>query len=314
MRVITSSLVILYLAAGVASAQTFSDLQIRLGAYTLAADGGDKPLGGWRSTGPVTIGKVVNSTFSFGDSCEAFGISSANDLRDDATTAWKIEITALRVVGDAVTFRLRWTKFAGLRQQLDRALAESSKPGKSSNEDVELTLRPGESWPVDAWQVVAGAKTVDGRACGPTSSIRVLVDTYPWEQDDRRLVAADLWLVERLANGTEAQRSQPLTLRGVPNRPIPFYFDSVLDADVPLDIYGTFVPHLTSGAMAVSFDTRCRWGRDTPGFAGPQRSVESEVEVKPSDVVEVRLPKLGKDAGAFANRDFSIRIRARQLR
>jgi hypothetical protein len=83
---------------------------------------------------------------------------------------------------------------------------------------------------------------------------------------------------------------------------------------VPLDIYGTLVPHLASGTMAVSFETRCRWGRETPGFMGPQRSVKSEVQVKPSEVVEVRLPKLGKEAEAFANRDFSIRIRTRQLR
>jgi hypothetical protein len=311
MKVITCSLLVLHLAAGVAAAQTFNDLQIRLGAYTVAPDGGDKPLGGWFSTGPVIIGKAANSTFSFGDTCEAFGISSANDLREDAITAWKIEITPVRVVGDAVTFRLRWTRFAGLRQQLDRALAASGKSVKA-NDDVELTLRPGESWPVDTWPVPAGAKTVDGRACGPSSSIRVLVDTYPWEQEDRRLVAADLWLVERLANGTEAQRGQPLSVRGLPNRPIAFYFDSVVDANVPLDIYGTLVPHLASGAMAVSFDTRCRWGRETPGFMGPQRSVTSEVQVKPSEVVEVRLPKLGD--GPFASRDFSIRIRTRQLR
>src|SRR6185503_4925199 len=120
----------------------------------------------------------------------------------------------------------------------------------------------------DTWQVVAGAKTVDGRACGPTSSIRVLVNTYPWEQEDRRLVGADLWLVERLANGTETQRSQPQSIRGLPNRPTPFYFDRVVDGDVPLDIYGTIIPRLTGGGMTVSFDTRCRWGLEDPSFAG----------------------------------------------
>ncbi len=314
MKVLTCSLVIVHLAAGVASAQTFSDLQIELGAYTVSVDGGEQPLGGWFSTGPVTIGKAATSTFSFGDSCEAFGISSANDLREDATTAWKIEIMPIRVVGDAVTFRLRWIRFTGLAQQLSQALVAAGKPGKAPNEEVELTLRPGESWPVDTLQVPAGAKTAQGRPCGPTSSIRVVVNTYPWEHEDRRLLAADLWLVERLANGSEAQRGQPLTVRGLPNRPLAFYFDRITEGGVPLDIYGTLVPHLANGAVTASFDTRCRWGLDTPGFMGPQRSVKSSLEVKAGEVVDLKLPLLGDDAGPFARRQLSIRIRARQLR
>jgi hypothetical protein len=36
--------------------------------------------------------------------------------------------------------------------------------------------------------------------------------------------------------------------------------------------------------------------------------------MKPSETVEIRLPPLGDDAGPFAKRALSIRIRARQLR
>jgi hypothetical protein len=36
--------------------------------------------------------------------------------------------------------------------------------------------------------------------------------------------------------------------------------------------------------------------------------------VKPEEIVEVRLPKLDAGAGPFSGREFSIRIRARQLR
>jgi hypothetical protein len=66
----------------------------------------------------------------------------------------------------------------------------------------------------------------------------------------------------------------------------------------------------------MAFDTRCRWGNpeDSPRFAGPQQSVKTEVSVKPEEVVEIRLPALGRDAGPYAQREFSIRIRARQLR
>ena len=78
------------------------------------------------------------------------------------------------------------------------------------------------------------------------------MDNYPWEEDDRRLVVADLWLVERLSDGTEVQRSQPLSVRGLPNRPFRFYFDSVVDANVTLDIYGILIARLETGALAIS--------------------------------------------------------------
>jgi RNA polymerase sigma factor (sigma-70 family) len=135
-----------------------------------------------------------------------------------------------------------------------------------------------------------------------------------WEEDESRLVVADLWLVERLSNGTEAQRSQPLSVRGLPNRPFRFYFDGLVDANVTLDIYGTLMLRLESDAIAVSVETRCRWAPGSRNFSGPQRSVRSDIQVKPAETVEIRLPTLGDDAGPFAKRGFSIRIRARQLR
>jgi hypothetical protein len=314
MRAISWSVLIIHIVAGAASAQTFSDLQVRLGAFTLSKDGGDKPLGGWFSTGPVVIGKTATSTFSWGDTCEAFAVSSDGSLRDDATTAWKIELTPIRVVKDAVTFRLRWVRVAALRQQLDQLKLDAGKALGVPTDDVELTLRPGESWPVDTVPVPSGAKTVDGRACGSTSSIRASVDNYPWEEDDRRLVVADLWLVERLSNGTEAQRSQPLSVRGLPNRPFRFYFDSLVDGNVTLDIYGILTSRLETGALAISVETRSRWAPGSSNFSGPQRSVKSDIQVKPVETVDIRLPMLGDQAGPFGKRAFSIRLRARQLR
>ena len=150
MRIIPCGVLVVHLAAGVASAQTFNDLQIRLGAYTVSSNGGEKPVGVWRSTGPVVIGKPVISTYSVGEACEAFAVSSDGSLREDATAAWKIELTPMRVVGDAVTFRLRW-QMAGSRLQRDgqrnRMSLEFSE-AFPANDVLELTLRPGESWPV----------------------------------------------------------------------------------------------------------------------------------------------------------------------
>ena len=316
MRTISSLVVAVNLAAGIAHAQTFKDLQVQLGAYTVANDGGEKPLGMWFSTGPVVIGAPATATFSFGNSCEAFAVSSDGSLRDDATVAWKIELTPVRVMADAVTFRLRWVRRAAPRQQLERLSFDDGKTAGATGDEIELTLRPGESWPVDTVQVPSGAKTVHGRPCGGASSIRASVDAYPWIEDERRLVAADLWLLERLSDGSEAQRGQPLSVRGLPNHPFRFYFDSIVDGDMSLDVYGTLVARLASGAMQISVETRCRWvgGSSDRRHIGPQRSVKSDIQVKPSETVEIRLPMLGDRAGPFAKRALSIRVRARQLR
>lgn len=306
----------IHMANGVALAQTFKDVQVRLGAYTVNNDGGEKPVGVWYSTGPVVIGKPAISTFSFGNTCEAFAVSSDGSLRDDATTAWKLELTPTRVVGDAVTFRLRWVQVAATRQQLDRFSFDGGKDPSAPVTDIQLTLRPGESFPVDTVQVPLGAKTVDGRSCGDAASIRASVDSYPEGEVDRRLVAVDLWLVEYLPNGTEEPRSQPLTVRGLPNHPLRFYFDSIVDSNVSLDIYGILRPRLDTGTIAIAVETRSRWGKnsESPVFRGPQRSVKSEIQVKPAETIEIKLPTLGDGAGPFAKRAFSIRVRARQLR
>ena len=42
--------------------------------------------------------------------------------------------------------------------------------------------------------------------------------------------------------------------------------------------------------------------------------MNSVIHLKPEETVEVGLPKLEDSADPFANRVFSIRIRARQLR
>jgi hypothetical protein len=306
MRTIPWCLLIAHIAAGLAHAQTPTDLQVRLGAYTSNTDGGEKPVGVWFSTGPVAIGKPVTSTFSVGEACDAFSVSSDGSLRDHATAAWRIDVTPTRIVGDAVTFRLRW-QMAGNRMQGDRMSLQFSD-ALTRPDEIELTLRPGESWPVYT------LRNISRYSCGGTSSIRVSVDNYPWEEDERRLVVADLWLVERLSNGSEAQRSQPLSVRGLPNRPSWFYFDSITNANVTLDIYGILISRLEGDVIAISVETRCRWAPGSPNLSGPQRSVKSDIQVKPTETVEIRLPVLGDEAGPFANRAYSIRIRARQVR
>lgn len=309
MRAIACGVLVL-MFAGAANAQTGNDLQIRLGMYSLNPDGGERPGGIWYIARPA-IGKPAQSFWSFGETCEAWTVSSKPYAREDATTAWRIETTPLRVEGEAVTFRLRWVRVAPLKQQLEQLSFDDTK-ARIPSEDIELTLRPGQSYPVDSVRVPAGTKNVHGKPCGPSESIRVSVDVYPDADNERRLVAADLWLVERLPDGSEAQRSQPLTVRGLPNRPFRFYFDSLADGKATLDIYGIMTATPETSAIAVSVETRSRWAPEPRNISGPQQFFSSEIQIKPDETVEMRLPLI--EVGPFAKRALSIRIRARQLR
>ena len=312
----TACSVLLLMACGVAEAQTQGppDLQIKLGTSVVTPIGGEHPGGVWFSTGAVAIGRTSTATYSFGDTCEAWAVSSDGSLRDDATTAWRIEVTPIRVVRHAVRFRLRWVRASGVRQQLEQIAFDGAKAARLPSEDIELNLGPGESWPVDTVRVPPGAMMVDGRPCGSTASIRVSVDRYPSEQDEHRLIGADLWLVERLPGGAEAQRSQPIAVRGLPGRPFNFYFDSIADENATLDIYGILIARRLGDEVWVSVETRSRWAPELRNISGPQGFLNSEIHMKPSETVEIRLPPLGDDAGPFAKRSLSIRIRARQLR
>jgi len=300
MRLMLGVLTGLLAAARIAGAQTVPDVQLSVAAFHLDANGAEKHSGGSRGTGPLIIGKPVIGVFSmFG--CGYFSITvPPHPFKEDATAGWRVEITPLKVVNHAVTFRLRWV----------RAL-DNSQGLSPASEDVEVTLRPGESRPLDSVPVVqSSATTSDGRPCGTKAmSLRVLAD-FP--EMDRRLVGVDVWLVERLANGKE--ESQLQSLRGLPHRPLPFYFDGVTDGTKRLDIFGKLVADPVQGGIEMTVES-VRAGAD-PGQEGYQSAqwFRSTVQMKPNEIVEVKLPKPDENTGAFANRVFSIRIRARQIR
>ena len=214
-----------------------------------------------------------------------------------------MEITPLKVVDHAVTFRLRWV----------RAL-DTTSGFTPQSEDLELTLRPGESRPLDTVPVPPGAKSNDGRPCTKKAvSLRVVAD-FP--DLDRRLIGANVWLVERLPNGKE--QSQLQSLRGVPNRPIAFYFDGVPDEAGRFDIMGKLVADPEQGGIEFTVETIR--ARADPGQSGYQSSrwFKSTVHVKSDEIVDVALPApvpgSGENAGALAKRTFSLRIQAKQIR
>ena len=214
----------------------------------------------------------------------------------------------------AVTFRLRWI----------RAL-DTGKEMSPKNEDIELTMRPGESRSLDSVSVPPDKTT--GRPCPiwdgrgkqielSRVALRVSVEYTPHESLERRLVGVDLWLIERLPTG--AERTQSLTVRGLPHRQIPFYFDAITEGPLSLEVLGHVAASPESEAIAVALQTRSHWGPAAfdwrEGKRAPTRYVDSRLRMKPGETVEVALPRLEGSAGPFAARTYAIRIRVRRLR
>ncbi len=150
--------------------------------------------------------------------------------------------------------------------------------------------------------------------------LRVGVSYWPRPIEDRRLVGTDMWLVERLQDGTE--RGQVLNLRGSFNRATPFYFDTVTDGGATLEFFGEFTLTTTVDRLTMKLEVRSRLiengGASTAlreGNLWRSRAIEPTVTFAPGEVIAVELPRLSEsDSGAFADRTFSIRIRSRQIR
>jgi hypothetical protein len=305
-----SALVLVCGLASAAEAQTFDDVRIDIQAMVIRTSGGERPNTG-SSTGPIVIGETHSAVFSqMPQFCGGFGVSGGSQLASGAAGGWIVQVTPTKVENHAATFHLHWVR-----------ARDNNKESASPGGDTDLTLKPGESLPIDFMSIAAPARWPSGTPCDAKAvSLRVSVDYWPREQDDRRLAATDLWLVEKLPDGTE--RSQPLSVRGLFNRPIPFYFDTLTDGAVALDIFGEVTASPQRGSIEVKLETRSRLTQGSEssvvwrdGRFMSSRKIDSVLTVKPNDVISVELPRLSEnDSGAFASRPLSIRIRTRQIR
>ena len=296
MRAFAASAVMTLAFAAAVSAQTdgVERLVINVEGSALTSPGGvDLRVGGGASANEP--GVTVRHGFSVrGDEACPWAVSRA--VEADAVIGWAVEITPVRVVNDAVTFRLGW--------------ARTRDEGKTSTQprtDMELTLRPGASIPLDS--VI---RPCPGRPQTIGASLSVTVVRYPDPDYDRRLIAMDLWLVEKLKDGTE--RSQPLSLRGLYHRPIPFYFDSIVEGAMALDIFGevTAAPGGRVSDLKVITRSRVFDPSRGPGSQFP-RETTATIKITPNEVVSVQLPQV-TDPAAFSSRALSLRVRMRQLR
>ncbi|MGB2716591.1 MAG: hypothetical protein WBC51_20575 [Vicinamibacterales bacterium] len=295
MRTLIASAVITLVFAATARAQTdgVERLSITVQGATISSPGGEElQVGGGAS--PNEPGKTVRHGFSLRPNRCTWAVSRV--VEPDADLGWAVDITPVRVVDDAVTFRLAW--------------ARTRDEGKASTQlrsDTELTLRPGESIPLDFVH-----RPCPSRPQTIGASLRVTAVRYPDPDYDRRLIALDLWLVEKLGDG--AERSQPLSLRGLYHRPIPFYFDSITVGAMVLDIFGEVTVGPGDRTSDVKIVTRSRIvdPNQPPGRPFP-RETTATIRITPKEVVSVQLPQVA-DSSAFASRALSLRIHVRQLR
>ena len=314
-RVTILMLFVQLIGVAVVRAQTADDVQVDVSVVEVQTNGAEKPAGGALSTGAVSKKASSDGRFSV-RACGAFSIEARAEgpFAEGATAGWRVHITPLGMSDGAVRFRLQWV----------RAL-DTGKEMSAKSEDIELTLRPGESRSLDTVSVPPDKNT--GRPCPiwdnrgkqielSRAGLRVSVEYTPHESLERRLVGVDLWLIERVPGS--AERTQSISVRGLPHREIPFYFDAITEKELSLEVLGHVAASPEGAAIAVQLQTRSHWGSSVfdwhDGKRAATRYVDSRLQLKPGETVEVALPQLEGSAGPFAARRYAIRIRARQLR
>ena len=302
-----------------ASAQDASGLRILVQAKLGRQDGGDR-LGGGNRIDPADIGKTATLSLSrLTGQCGMFvstqPLGDLGEAHDGSMkrvhSAWTVLTTPIRQAGEAVTVRVQWTRSR-----------DNGRPSAVGG-DSQLTLRPGQWLALDVMP-----QSDEAAAACLSMSLAVGVVHWPEPDRDRRLLAVDLWLVERLPDGKE--RSQPLALRGLYNQAIPFNFETLSAGTKTLDVFGDL--QISPGdAMGITITTRSRVIDSIPppqprprgypeGEPWPPLyvgSTNATLNVAPGEVVSVPLPPVGRggaDAEAFAARALSFRIRVRQIR
>ncbi len=300
-------------------AQSVDGLRIEVRVAVGRADGGDR-----RNTGftidPANIGKTSRFAFSrLADVCgthvgpEPLDAGQGSDgTMKKLASAWTVQVTPTGRAGGAVTFRMQWMRSR-----------DNGKPS-SVSDDMQLTLGPGQSLSLD---VMPQGPTASTPPAVCTMYLSVAVEHVPEPDRDRRLLAVDLWLVDRLPGGTE--RSQPLSLKGLYNQPIPFYFDTLTEGAKTLDVFGDLLISPGERTSEIKITTRSRVSDLKPAQRPAGYPAEAPWPVQyvglktatlrlvPNEVVSVSLPPVGDegaDAAAFAGRNLSFRVRVRQIR
>jgi hypothetical protein len=309
-----ASAVVMQLAsAGHAAAQVTDGLRIAVVGFGVAANGGERirvkaeaSAANIGTTESLTIlhsrarGCVngVGRTDYLGDALERT-VGPDGEMRA-VDSAWVVEVTPLSVAGDAATFRLRWVR-----------ARDNGRPSTQPSGNMELTLRVGQSIPLDF--LTGPPPSGSGEPC--VRSLRVSVERAPAPEQDRRLLTVDMWLVDRMPDGTE--RSQALSLRGLYGQPIPFYFDRLSQAAISLDLFGDV--QVTRGGDGGVATISLKGRIIDPTSAMPRFDYVATTSVTTplveGEVVSVALPEIGQGSRpALTGHTLSLRIRFHQIR
>jgi hypothetical protein len=307
-----------------AEAQDVDDLRIVVQAAIGRADGGHRRNTAFfvnadtRSTATTAFSRLAGQCGTHVGPEPLGDVGQAGDgTMKKVYSAWTVQVTPTKRVDETVTFRLQWVR--------------SRDNGKAStvSDDMELTLRPGQSLSLDIMPQASDPPGPPSSCVVKSLALSVAVERNPEPNQDRRLVAVDFWLVERLPDGKE--RSQPLVLRGLYSQPIPFYFDTLTESTKTLDVFGDLQISPPGKTTEIKITTRSRVinlkpAPPPPTYPAGRRwppmfyvgSTTATLELAPDEVVSVPLPPVGNtatdDAAAFAARALSFRIRVRQIR
>jgi hypothetical protein len=292
-------------------AQTFTHLNIHGRGRVVSVDGGERESVAFYVK-PLVLGKTVRWTLSVRAETCNFLVRPGGTLDSESIGGWRIAITPTAVDGDLVTFQMAWS-----RDDTHVNSKGARELGTYERETWQLKLRPGEFLTVDHLPLTRMAAGSPPPACAQAVkavAFSIAVDREPPRDRDLRLLVTDLWLVERLPDGKE--RSQQVALRGRYYDPQPFYFDALSDRGMRLDIYGDLVAIPKTGYIEIQLATNRRFSSDDgtlqSSSVGTMRSL---ARVSADDVAAIELPPLGGTAnGAFKDRVYSLRVRARQIR
>jgi hypothetical protein len=312
MRAFWISVMGLLLSASAASAQVPAGIYVQFGGSGITATP-EEPGGAFTMQLATELQKTETHAISIMPDYCGFPGASRAPLRPEAVGGWTGEITPLRVVGEAVTLRLKWTRYVA-----------PGAPGRLGG-DLEVTLRPGDSMPLDILPTPRNPARCPAGRGNVAIMLSVSIDRQPDDDREHRLMATDLWLIERMPDGSE--RTQPLSIRSLPFRSVPFFFDSVTDGGAVLDFYGDLVASPGPDGVAIQLTTRSRLiqsgqvnvtlrqGQVNGNALFGSRQVKTDLTLQAGAVASVELPRLSEDdGGAFANHTFSIRVRSRQVR
>jgi len=257
-------------------------------------DGGDGGSVFGMVPAPLEAGKPTTMLFGRTGNC-AGSIQFGGSFPAGIANAWRVQITPLKVTEmDTVTFRLAW------------ATAVDGRFSSGVEEAIQLTLRPGQSVPIEVqpW-------TSAGQGCGGKHATLMLSVDPPPREMDRQLVLTDLWLVDKVAGGVE--RTQRLALRGRFGEMQRFYFDDINGTGRVLDLSGEILVLAREDGVDLQITTqRRRMAYD--GGARDVASATSRVHLRPNDTAAVELPKSVYESDPFLGHELSLRIQSREIR